>query len=281
MFHVKELLCIESPITNVVPEVEPEKETPILSNIRFGELAVGDKFVFAGNWLVKTGDYAAESDKKRDKITYLFFKKDIVKHKPEAEEYSKDWTLVDGRWHHIAKYNFKNKMSYYVDGEKVESDPFSHVDGSTQPTNFVESKINEISNNSNKFIKKLEDAGIKSSFNRGKYDLFDEFEGIKHLADSEKKPVCQIVITQDEKGNSVEVVDDDYRSTSPLDVDLSQSWSTPISLKNHELILSHYDGQLMLYRVNKNKSAYIVWRRPFDGWTGVHKCTISIKDIKL
>lgn len=280
MFHVKELSYAGPVIPNDSPEVESEKETPILSNIRFGELAVGDKFVFAGNWLVKTGEYAAESDKKRDKINYLFFKKNIVKYKSEKEEYSEEWALNDG-WHHLAKSVFGNKMSYYVDGEKVEDDPLSHKDGSTQPTNFVESKTDEMSKSTNKFLKKLEDAGIRSSFNRGKYDLFDEFDGIKHLVASEKKPVCQIIITQDKKGNSVEVADGDYRSISPLDVDLSQSWSTPISLKNHELILSHYEGQLMLYRVNKNKSAYIVWRRPFDGWGGVHQCTISIKDIEL
>ena len=78
MFHVKELIDFNLVIPSVESEVELKKKTLILSNIRFGELAVGDKFVFAGNWLVKTGDYSAKSDKKRSKIDYLFFKKDIV-----------------------------------------------------------------------------------------------------------------------------------------------------------------------------------------------------------
>lgn len=62
------------------PEVKRTnvETSPILSKIRFGELGVGDKFVFDGSWLIKTGEYSAESDRKRGKKNYLFFKKDIV-----------------------------------------------------------------------------------------------------------------------------------------------------------------------------------------------------------
>ena len=82
IYHTKELVNLNSPIPGVTPEVESEREMPTLSKVRFGELEVGDRFVFDGSWLVKTGDYNAESDRKRGKTSYLFFKKDVVKYEP-------------------------------------------------------------------------------------------------------------------------------------------------------------------------------------------------------
>lgn len=100
MYHNKEVINLTPAIQDIKPTddrqdftiegwVYPDKppeikhtgieSSPILSKIRFGELEVGDRFVFNGCWLVKTGEYSAESDKKRGKANYLFFKKDVVK----------------------------------------------------------------------------------------------------------------------------------------------------------------------------------------------------------
>lgn len=80
MYHNKEIMNSKLSIIVDLPESEAEREDPTLSKIRFGELEVGDKFVFDGCWLVKTSEYRAESDKKRGKNHFLFFKKDIVQH---------------------------------------------------------------------------------------------------------------------------------------------------------------------------------------------------------
>lgn len=80
MYHNKEIMNSKLSIIGDLPESEAEREEPTLSKIRFGELEVGDKFVFDGCWLVKTSEYRAESDKKRGKNHFLFFKKDIVQH---------------------------------------------------------------------------------------------------------------------------------------------------------------------------------------------------------
>lgn len=106
MYHTKELENLAPRIQNNEPPVaekDPANDkTPTLSKIRFGELEVGDRFVFDGCWLVKTGEYAAETDCKRGKRSYLFFKKDVVKE------------------------------------EKV----LLHEDGSVKPTKFLEPKSN-------------------------------------------------------------------------------------------------------------------------------------------
>lgn len=78
MYHTKEVLCFNEPITNLKSNHQPVREGVKLAPIRFGELGVGSQFVYGGCWLVKTGEYAAESDNKRGKIYYLFFKKDLV-----------------------------------------------------------------------------------------------------------------------------------------------------------------------------------------------------------
>ena len=91
---------------------EVERETPTLSQIRFGELEVGDKFVFDGCWLVKTGEYQAESDKKRGKNHCLFFKKDMVQH-----EYLGD-----------------------ISHDEIDSHLQLHENGSEQSTKFVTPK---------------------------------------------------------------------------------------------------------------------------------------------
>lgn len=80
MYHNKELERLNPKVLNLEPVAEGEKEIPILSKIRFGNLAIGDKFFFNGCKLVKISEYGAENDQKTNKRQYLFYKKDLVKH---------------------------------------------------------------------------------------------------------------------------------------------------------------------------------------------------------
>ena len=242
MFHTEELLHLNLVVPTAEPKIEPEKETPILSKIRFGELAVGSKFIFNGIWLVKTGEYNAESDRKRGKNSYLFFKKDIVLGSVCNDELDT----------HDLKYN---------------EAAFFHCP----------------------YMPGDEDKQVTPSTPGKKYGLFDEYEGLKYWADSNKKPPCQIIIIQDSKGNSVEVLQDDYKWVTQLSFDLAEpSWSVPIRLKECELLLAYRSGMLMLSYVDKKTgTANVVWSQAFDGWEnsamtpGIYKCTITINDMQL
>lgn len=197
MYHIKELMNPNSAIPDIASEVEAEREMPILSKIRFGELEVGDKFVFDGFWLVKTSEYHAESDKKRGKSHYLFFKKDVVRYKPLKEKLS-------------------NEMS------RVSSDQLT-------------------------------------------------------------KSPCEIVINADTR--HVEVWEgEDYMWWTTIDGDLNRSWSVPICLRNLNLTLMYSGNKIMLGFLDEksiHSDMTIIWERPFDGWDGIHNCTITIKDIKI
>lgn len=98
-------------MTNFEPKPQPAIVGVALAPIRFGELGVGSKFVYGGCWLVKTGDYAAESDRRRGKTSYLFFKKDVVK---GIKTFSED-------------------------------SPLLHENGATSPTNFIEPRTKIVS----------------------------------------------------------------------------------------------------------------------------------------
>lgn len=98
-------------MTNFEPKPQPAREDVELTPIRFGELGVGSKFVYGGCWLVKTGDYAAESDCRRGKTSYLFFKKDVVR---GIKTFSEDYPLL-------------------------------HEKGAIRPTNFIEPRTKIVS----------------------------------------------------------------------------------------------------------------------------------------
>lgn len=114
MYHNKEVIDLVPSIQNVAPVDEQDltNESP-LSDIRFGELGVGDKFFFNRCWLVKTGEYAAESDRKSGKQGYLFFKKDVVK---------------------------SIKRTGDVGFCNCPCTILSHANGSSQPTDFIKYK---------------------------------------------------------------------------------------------------------------------------------------------
>lgn len=119
MYHNKEVIDLVPSIQNIAPVDEQNltNESPI-SDIRFGELGVGDKFVFDRCWLVKTGEYAAESDRKCGKQRYLFFKKDVVKSNKRTGD-----------------AGFCNRP--YT--------PLLHANGSLQPTDFIKCKTEIVS----------------------------------------------------------------------------------------------------------------------------------------
>lgn len=242
MFHTKELLHLNLTVPSTKPEVELEKETTILSKIRFGELAVGSKFIFNGVWLVKTGEYNAESDRKRGKNFYLFFKKDIVLGSACNDE--------------LDTHDLKHNEAAFFHCPYMPGD---------------------------------EDEKVTPSTPGKKYGLFDEYEGLKYWEDPNKKSPCQIIITQDSGGNSVEVLQDDYRWVTQLSFDLANpSWSVPILLKECELILAYHGRALMLSYVDKKTgTANVVWSQAFDGWEktstpqDIYKCTITINNMQL
>lgn len=224
MYHTKEVMNFNKPMTNFEPKPQPAREGGELTPIRFGELSVGSKFVYGGCWLVKTGDYVAESDSKRDKTTYLFFKKDVVK---------------------------SNKRTGDVGFFYCPYIPGLPANGSLQPTDFKESRTKMVP----------------------KDDLFTATS----VFVEKPKLQCEIIITPGFNIHQLKVVcSDGYRWETHFKGEMSGSWSTPIRLKNIELILKYDREEIQLYYEDKK-----VWYKEFYGWEGVTTCSINIRDMVL
>lgn len=96
MYHTNEILNMsnislkENKYSN---EQSVDVNKLITKKVRFGELDIGNIFVFNGKIIKKTGDLTAESDVKRGKQQFVFFKNNLVKSIVECN--SKDSCLSD------------------------------------------------------------------------------------------------------------------------------------------------------------------------------------------
>lgn len=81
MYHTKEILNMAAGFSRSVSyEQEPAQvEEMTTEKRRFGELSIGDLFVFDGLVIKKIGDLTAETNSKTGKRGFVFFKKDIVR----------------------------------------------------------------------------------------------------------------------------------------------------------------------------------------------------------
>jgi len=87
MYHTKEISNNAQPVKfEQFVETDTCFNRDTLEQKRFGDLSLGDHFVFNNQMLVKTGEYNAVSDKKMGKSEFIFFKKDMIKIKrPESK----------------------------------------------------------------------------------------------------------------------------------------------------------------------------------------------------
>lgn len=87
MYHTQEVIGLNTDVRVNSPSeaVVNSSDESSFHKIRFGELSIGDKFVFHDENLVKTGEYSATHDRLRNRSYFLFFKKDLVTVKDSDE----------------------------------------------------------------------------------------------------------------------------------------------------------------------------------------------------
>lgn len=87
MYHTEEILNnAQSVKFEQFAETDTCFNKDTLERKRFGDLSLGDHFVFNNQMLIKTGEYNAVKDKKMGKSEFLFFKKDMIKvQRPESK----------------------------------------------------------------------------------------------------------------------------------------------------------------------------------------------------
>lgn len=239
MYHNKEIMNSMLSIIVGLPESEAEREKPILSKIRFGELEVGDKFVFDGCWLVKTSEYRAESDKKRGKNHFLFFKKHIVQH-----EYLGDSCH-----------------------DEADSHLLLHENGSDQATKFFTPKTGRFADKYDLFDDHHD--MIKVQRPESKLCLLCNSDACKNAS--------KWVIVIQSRPESILTIRENDVIVSSQDIlsDIHGFWDAKVKIMGFDMVLT-YDGK---QRFTLSYNDEMVWSSPFNhSWDYVECCVISINN---
>lgn len=79
MYHTNEILNLESSFTNEQPISISMTDLIPTVKARFADIEVGEKFIFCGNHLIKTGALTAKTVGKRNITTFILSKGDVIK----------------------------------------------------------------------------------------------------------------------------------------------------------------------------------------------------------